>query len=50
MAFQIIFSGENKKNITNVSSAEFSQRLAKVLSSERKIPYLPQIIRSIKEN
>ena len=29
MKCQILFSGENKKNITNFSSAEFAQRMVK---------------------
>ena len=30
MKCQILFSGKNKKNITNLSSAEFAQRVVKV--------------------
>ena len=30
MKFQILFSGENKKNITSLSSAEFAQGVVKV--------------------
>ena len=28
--FQILFSGENKKNIVNFSSAKFAQRVVKL--------------------
>ena len=30
MKYQIMFSGKNKKNIINLSSAEFAQRVVKV--------------------
>ena len=30
MKCQILFSGNNKKNITNLSSAEYAQRVVKV--------------------
>ena len=33
MNCQILFSGENKKNIIKVSSAEFAQRVVKVLET-----------------
>ena len=34
MKCQILFSGKNKKNITNLSSAELAQRVVKVKVSE----------------
>ena len=30
MKFQILFPGKNKKNITNLSSAEIAQRVEKI--------------------
>ena len=34
MKSQILFSGKNKKNITNLSSAELAKSVVKVKSSE----------------
>ena len=36
--FQILFSGENKKNIVNFSSAKFAQRVVKLKNYHMKHP------------
>ena len=37
MKSQLLFSGKNKKNIINLSSAELAQRGVKVKHTERKV-------------
>ena len=37
MKCQILFSGENKKNITNLPTAELAQRVIKVKEIHRKL-------------
>ena len=39
MKYHILFSGKNKKNINNLSSAEFDQRLVKVKPCEKFISH-----------
>ena len=36
MKYQILFSGKNKENITNLSSAELAQRMVKVKTCHEK--------------
>ena len=44
MKCQILFSGKNKKNIANLSSAEFAQRVVKVRKVVNKVKEIMLLI------